>query len=314
MISKREWDILDRFTKIDEKIALLTQEQARATKLLEEIKNLLAGRPPPPIVYPPVPRVEIPRVEVPGVPRVEIEPILARLDRILQVLQVYEEYIYISYPADGSKKSTTAGRVTIDFYEGTINFPDGTTDRLSAALKAFNKTHIHSFAIEVNASAKYKFDDAGAIPIDAGDYHVRKNLRFQRVTLEFLTDTEFAVQASTNPFAVCEKITPISLKTTLKNIQAVDMGPNVIWTPAAGKKVKVKLIDVWNSGTSDITIDLRFTSTGTGYFKKTISPKSGFIANLVGSNWEGNRNEALYIFLDTSGIVDVTVLGEEVIA
>lgn len=88
-------------------------------------------------------------------------------------------------------------------------------------------------------------------------------------------------------------------------------GDNVVKTPTSGKKLRIKFLDVWNNGAADITVYLRF-GTGTARFKKTLAPKTGFIMNLKGCNWEGGVNEALNINLSGAGTVDVTVLGQEI--
>ena len=95
------------------------------------------------------------------------------------------------------------------------------------------------------------------------------------------------------------------------SITATTSGDNTIKTPATGKKLRVKLIDVWNNGTADITVYLKF-GTGTARFKKTLASKTGFIINLLGANWEGATDEPLIINLSANGTVDVTVLGDEI--
>lgn len=94
---------------------------------------------------------------------------------------------------------------------------------------------------------------------------------------------------------------------------ATASGNTTVKDPAlAEKKVRVKLIDVWNSGTADITVFLRFTAAGTARFKKLLAAKTGFIVNLVGSNWEGGAAEILFINLSAAGTVEFTVMGEVV--
>lgn len=94
------------------------------------------------------------------------------------------------------------------------------------------------------------------------------------------------------------------------SITATASGDNVVKTPGSGQKLRIKLVDVWNNGSADITVYLRFAS-GTARFKKTLAAKTGFIVNLLGANWEGGADEALKVNLSATGAVDVTVLGEE---
>ena len=95
------------------------------------------------------------------------------------------------------------------------------------------------------------------------------------------------------------------------SITATASGDNAVKTPESGKKLRVKLVDVWNNGSADITVYLRF-ATGTARFKKLLAAKTGFIMNLVGCNWEGAVDEALNVNLSATGTVDITVLGDEV--
>jgi hypothetical protein len=106
-------------------------------------------------------------------------------------------------------------------------------------------------------------------------------------------------------------INDINKTATPWSITATTSGDNTIKTPATGKKLRVKLIDVWNNGTADITVYLKF-GTGTARFKKTLASKTGFIINLLGANWEGATDEPLIINLSANGTVDVTVLGDEI--
>ena len=96
------------------------------------------------------------------------------------------------------------------------------------------------------------------------------------------------------------------------SITATSSGNNTIKTPSTGKKLRVKFIDIWNNGSADETVYLRFGSAGAGRFKKTLATKTGFALNLVGCNWEGAADEPLIVNLSAAGTVDVTVMGEEV--
>lgn len=198
MITKREWEILDRFTRMDEKLELMA-------KTLEQIKDLLAGVRPP-IVPPIVPRVEVPRVEIPRVP-IELAPIVGKLDEILALMKsTYIEYLYFTYPNDGTRKTIPMGKTLIDFYEGIVKFPDGTSDRLNYSLKTYNRLYAHSFAIEISKDAIYSFDDKNKKPIYANDFHSETFQNFQRVYIETTEEASFTVWASTNPQAFIRKL------------------------------------------------------------------------------------------------------------
>jgi len=99
---------------------------------------------------------------------------------------------------------------------------------------------------------------------------------------------------------------------TPTSVTATALGTTVVKTPAAGKALRIKVISVHNSGAASVTVDLRFTTTGTAHFKKNLVSGGGWALNLIGSNWQGGVNEALYVNLSAAGTVDVTLLAEEV--
>lgn len=107
------------------------------------------------------------------------------------------------------------------------------------------------------------------------------------------------------------QVTDVAKTSTPWSTTATSTGDNAIKTPSSGKKLRIKLLDVWNNGSADITVYLRF-ATGTARFKKLLAAKTGFIMNFIGCNWEGAVDEILNINLSAAGTVDVTVLGDEV--
>lgn len=108
------------------------------------------------------------------------------------------------------------------------------------------------------------------------------------------------------------QLTDVSKTCSPWSATATSSGDNTVKTPSAGKKLRIKLLDVWNNGVSDATVHLKFSAAGTARFKKVLASKTGFAINLVGCNWEGAVNEALIISLGSAGTVDVTVMGDEI--
>jgi len=123
---------------------------------------------------------------------------------------------------------------------------------------------------------------------------------------------ETLLKATVTQAAKDRTISDITKTTTIVSITATAANNTIIQTPAGGKKIRVKLIDVWNNGTAAITVYLRFAAAGTARFKKTLAANAGFIINLIGTNWEGAADEVLYINLSAIGTVDVTVMKDEV--
>jgi hypothetical protein len=95
-------------------------------------------------------------------------------------------------------------------------------------------------------------------------------------------------------------------------VQATLANTTEVYTVGAGKKTRVKLIDVWNSGAANITVDLRMAVGGSPKFKKTLAANTGFIVNLQHCNWEGAADEDLFINLSGAGTVNVTVMCEDI--
>lgn len=94
--------------------------------------------------------------------------------------------------------------------------------------------------------------------------------------------------------------------------EATSSGNTEIITVSAGKKLRIKWIDIWNNGTASITVYLRLTSTGNSHFKKKLTEECGFLINLVGGNWEGGTDEDLFINLSAAGTISYTIGYEEV--
>jgi len=107
-------------------------------------------------------------------------------------------------------------------------------------------------------------------------------------------------------------VTDVNKTVSPTYVQATLANTTKIYDPAAGKKPRVKLIDCWNSGAANITVDFRMTAAGSAKFKRTLAANTGFIVNLQHCNWEGAADEDLYINLSGAGTVDVTVMAEDI--
>lgn len=94
--------------------------------------------------------------------------------------------------------------------------------------------------------------------------------------------------------------------------RATASGNTKVVAPAAGKKLRVKFIYVFNSGAASVTVGLRFTDTGTLHFRGNLAPQTGYTLNLTGCNFLGEKDEVLYINLAVDGTVDYTVMYTEV--
>jgi len=148
------------------------------------------------------------------------------------------------------------------------------------------------------------------VNISNADLDIRPLVNTDVVSVEQSDETK--LKATVTQAAKDRTISDITKTTTITSVTASSSGNNIIQTPTAGKKIRVKLVDVWNNGTAAITVYLRFAAAGTARFKKTLAANTGFIINLIGTNWEGAADEVLYINLSAAGTVDVTVMKDEV--
>jgi len=79
------------------------------------------------------------------------------------------------------------------------------------------------------------------------------------------------------------------------------------WAPAAGKKVRLKIIILELS--ADVSLGYRWTSTGTIYYIRI--SKGPFGLNLVGANDEGAADQKLYLYASGACTVKGTLYGQE---
>lgn len=139
------------------------------------------------------------------------EDLAKKLDKIIELLEkqieLSTDFYYITYPADGSTKTVSAGTIIIDLYEGIVKLPNGVEERLSDSLKAHDRQYARSFVIYCSVTAKYKLDDRGYKPIDGTQSE--RYQKFQRVTMETTEDTNFTFWACTNPDAFFQKFKDI---------------------------------------------------------------------------------------------------------
>lgn len=98
---------------------------------------------------------------------------------------------------------------------------------------------------------------------------------------------------------------------TVKTVTATSSGDNIIWSPASGKKFRLRTLFVWNNGSADITIYFKREGVSETLWKAILVAKTGFTLNLIGANIEGAADADLLINLSGAGTVDVTATGEE---
>jgi hypothetical protein len=173
-------------------------------------------------------------------------------------------------------------------------------------------------------------DNGSSLTVDATDLDIRnlssvndsvtavatdldiRNLSSTQDSVEVKQATAANLLATVTQADSNRVVTDITKTATLQTVQATLSGNTTLWDPAASKKVRLKYIQVFNSGSANITVALRFGSAGTLRFTSTLAANTGWNMNLIGCNWEGAADEILYVNLSAAGTVDVTVLGEEI--
>jgi hypothetical protein len=106
--------------------------------------------------------------------------------------------IYITYPANGEKKSVTVGTLVIDFLVGEVTLSDGTTERTSNRLENTDFNEVKSLSVEVNKAAVITLDSGGKYPIGANQLFSIERQKFRTAYIEISEATEVTVWSSTN--------------------------------------------------------------------------------------------------------------------
>ena len=90
-------------------------------------------------------------------------------------------------------------------------------------------------------------------------------------------------------------------------------GDNTIATPASGKRLYLKKIQVSNrSSTLKPRISFKFGASGTEHFPLTLAEEMVETIDFVGMNWKGGVDEAFIAVRDSvTATVDCTVMKEE---
>jgi len=85
-------------------------------------------------------------------------------------------------------------------------------------------------------------------------------------------------------------------------------GDQVVWTPATGKRLRLKLLQY--STDADVEVGLRFGTTETKW--AVLQVKGVMALNLVGCNLEGATDEELNVRAEGAVTVKGFVVGEEI--
>lgn len=103
-----------------------------------------------------------------------------------------------AYPADGTRVSlSTVGTYIIDFYQGTIQDPDGAVIQMDKSLQDAHLEFLKSVLISVDYEVVVRFDANDRIPV-AG-YYSSNEQPFKRVEITITATTNLLIVASSSP-------------------------------------------------------------------------------------------------------------------
>jgi len=106
------------------------------------------------------------------------------------------------------------------------------------------------------------------------------------------------------------KISDISKVTTTKQFTQTwaGAGNKILWTPATGKKCRLKFL--WGELSADVDLGYRFGATGDIYYLRVT--KGVFGMNFIGCNDQGDTDEVVYLYASGACSVKGFVKGEDV--
>lgn len=106
--------------------------------------------------------------------------------------------IYITYPADGSKKTVEKGDLVIDLFTGEATLPDGTVEHTSLRLENFGYDIAKKLTLDTDKNVTLSLDSGGKYEVEAGEIELTVKQGFRIVYIEIAEETEVSVWVSTD--------------------------------------------------------------------------------------------------------------------
>lgn len=178
----------------------------------------------------------------------------------------------ISYPKDGSRKlGAQAGRYVLDFENGLVTAPDGSTEEMSNDLKKIGSNFARSVFITVSTvDAKIKIGQ-NQLPQSHQLTYVVQGIGFQDMVIEFpvnrtpLNDFSFAVMASdSNIFPIDADVLVGSHNPTPQTGATVDAYTKVFDFLFTGFN-QIELLIENTGGTNAMTVDVQVSEDDVNY-------------------------------------------------
>lgn len=134
------------------------------------------------------------------------EAILKKLDLIVDTLQERVDAFHLAYPTGGGTKTLPIGKTSVDFYNGTVVYPDGTRDKLPSSLKSAGVDYIRSCSLNINKPVIVNLDTmTGNMSSGRGLQCNVDNHKFRVLYITATEETEASVWASSEPDNIFKK-------------------------------------------------------------------------------------------------------------
>lgn len=134
------------------------------------------------------------------------EAILKKLDLIVDTLQERVDAFHLAYPTGGGTKTLPIGKTSVDFYNGSVIYPDGTRDKLPSSLKSTGIDYIRSCSLNINKPVIVNLDTmTGNMSSGRGLQCNVDNHKFRVLYITATEETEASVWASSEPDNIFKK-------------------------------------------------------------------------------------------------------------
>ena len=106
--------------------------------------------------------------------------------------------IYITYPADGDKRTVEKGTLVVDLFTGEVTLPDGTVEHTSLYLDSMGFDVAKKLTLDTDKNVTLSLDSGGKYEVEAGEIELTVKQGFRIVYIETTEDTEVGVWVSTD--------------------------------------------------------------------------------------------------------------------
>lgn len=176
--------------------------------------------------------------------------------------------IALTYPHVGGTKLLGIGTTIVDFYNGKVTFPDGTTENLFKNLKEHGQTHISAVYIKSDAEIKVNFDNHGEYTFR--DY-LMEVVDFQVAYITTTQSTAISLKAWTNDkayLATAKLGTGTASRVFMRTESSQALSAGTLSKTTSSSNKRWKLVEVLLHASTNIseTVTITFDSiTGSNY-------------------------------------------------